>query len=195
MPHRTPLPLVAGGMADRAPAYPRGTVPIPNRLFDDVLPNLTDTQLRVLLVVLRATIGWREGEEGGGWRYKRRDWISHAQFARRTGRGSEAISTAIQSLVEASLIVAEDSGGRPLDTPEKRRRYVGRLYFRPVDMWITPDRRHTGKAKTTTYIRNNKYNVRTSGWHRAANISPNEPDSVPKAITRPNPAHKGIIKH
>src|SRR5947209_3702898 len=114
-------------MADDFCPFPGGAVPIPNRLFDEVLPTLTDTQLRVLLVVLRQTLGWREGSETGGWRYKQRDWISHMQLMKKTGRGSEALSEAVGSLVAAGLIVVEDAKGRLLDTPDKRRRHLGRL--------------------------------------------------------------------
>ena len=87
-----------------------GCVPIPNRLFDEVLPTLTDTELRLILVVMRATLGWREGSDSGGWRYKRRDWLTHRQLVRRTGRSSASISSAIQSLVVAGLIRVEDAG-------------------------------------------------------------------------------------
>ncbi len=65
-----------------------GVIPVPNRLVDEVLPTLKDTELRVLLIVLRQTLGWREGSDTRArWRYKRRDWISHSQMVRRTGRG------------------------------------------------------------------------------------------------------------
>ena len=33
--------------------------PVPTRLIDTVLPHLKDTELRVLLVVLRQTWGWK----------------------------------------------------------------------------------------------------------------------------------------
>lgn len=112
-----------------------GVVPIPNRLFDEVMAQLTDTELRVLLVVFRQTWGYREGADLGGWRYKRRDWLTHAQLRARTGRRSEAISRAIHSLVSAGLVSVEDRAGRPLATSEERRRHLGRLYFRPGDIW------------------------------------------------------------
>jgi hypothetical protein len=143
-------------MHKRVPVFADGAVPIPNRLFDEVLPEVSDTELRVLLVVLRATLGWREGDDRGGWRYKRRDWISHAQFMKRTGRGSEAVSRAIHRLVARSLLVVEDTQGKPLATTAERRGHVGRLYFRPVDMWITGSPCHPVKPKTTTYTLHNK---------------------------------------
>jgi hypothetical protein len=119
---------------------------VPNRLIDQMAPGLKDTELRVLLVVLRQTVGWRQSERS----FKGRDWLTHRQLMRRTGRASAAISAAVASLVERGLIVVEDTNGVPLATAEARRRYLGRLYFRPGDMWKTPDERRIGKAKTTT---------------------------------------------
>jgi hypothetical protein len=130
--------------------FRHGAVPVPNRLFDDVLPGLSDTELRVLLIVLRQTLGWREGDERGGWRHRRRDWMSHAQLCRKTGRRSEAVSNAVNGLVSKGLIVAETGTGSPLPTPEMRRRHLGRVYLRVVDMWITARSLRPGKAKTTT---------------------------------------------
>ena len=116
------------------------------------MPRLRDTELRVLLVVLRQTWGWKAdgwrshgGESGNtdtGNRQatndkkptKRRDWLSHRQLCRRTGRGSEAVSGAVASLTASGLIIVEDVGGTPLTTPEERRRCLGRLYFRPGNM-------------------------------------------------------------
>ncbi len=112
--------------------------PIPTRLVDEVMPRLRDTELRVLLVVLRQTWGWKaDRTETGGkvvrdsrGQTKRRDWLSHRQLCRRTGRGSEAVSGAVASLTASGLIIVEDAGGTALITPEERRRCLGRLYFR-----------------------------------------------------------------
>lgn len=146
-----------------------GAVPIPNRFFDEVMPMLKDTEMRVLLCVFRATFGFREGSPSGGWRHKERDWISHAQLCRRTGRGSDAVSKAVDALVRQGLVVTEDASGRTLKTSEERRRFVGRLYFRPGDMWKTGQKSRPAKAGTTTNTHNNKKGTspRTGGWQRA----------------------------
>ena len=142
--------------------------PVPVRLVDEVMPRLKDTELRILLVVLRQTAGWRSDrtETGSNRHTKRRDWLSHSQLCRRTGRGSGAVSAAIASLTVSGLIVVEDAAGMALATPEERQRCLGRLYFRPgdklapsaeiksvppVDKWKTQDFSHPGKPKTTTY--------------------------------------------
>ena len=119
--------------------------PVSNALFDVWLPRLKDTELRVYLVVWRATKGWTAGRG----RTKTRDWISSGQMQKRTGRSSEAVSAAIASLVSRGLLVVEDAAGRRLLTPEERRRHLGMLYFRAVDMWITGDECRPGKPKRT----------------------------------------------
>ena len=116
------------------------------------MPGLRDTELRVLLVVLRQTWGWRADRLAGNGAHKRRDWLSHRQLCRRTGRGSDAASGAVASLTASGLIIVEDAAGNPLATPEKRRRCLGRLYFHPgamwseggVEMWKTADAPHPG---------------------------------------------------
>jgi|GEM_PF-1631526 len=127
--------------------------PVPTRLVDEVMPRLKDTELRVLLVVLRQTWGWKadrtetgcktekgnKTKRGSKGQTKRRDWLSHRQLCRRTGRGSEAVSGAVASLTASGLIIVEDAGGTPLTTPEERRRCLGRLYFRLGNMGICED--------------------------------------------------------
>ena len=137
--------------------------PVPVRLVDTVMPRLKDTELRVLLVVLRQTWGWRTdrtsvhkeeagtqansseqltSKEAGKHQFtkhqptKRRDWLSHSQLCRRTGRGSDAVSAAVASLTASGLIIVENAAGKPLGTPEERRRCLGRLYFRPGTLWL-----------------------------------------------------------
>jgi len=113
--------------------------PVPIKLVDDLMPYLKDTELRVLLVVLRQTWGWKADrtKTDNTGPTKRRDWLSHRQLCRRTGRGSEAVSGAVASLTALGLIVVEDASGTPLSTPEERRRCLGRLYFRPGNVGIS----------------------------------------------------------
>jgi hypothetical protein len=165
---------------------PGGVVPVPNSLVDEVLPTLRDTELRVLLVVLRQTWGWRDVTTG---KHKARDWLTSGQLQRRTGRAGEAVSSAVDGLVRRGLIVVEDAWGRPLATAEERRRHLGKLYFKPGDMWKTPGSRLPGKPKTTTYTRDKSKNadaplgknpgderrtgavvIRGEGWSRAGEL-------------------------
>jgi len=105
-----------------------GTTPVPNRLLDRVMPGLRDSELRVLLVVVRQTLGWQAGPHPS--QRKERDWLTQSQLMRRTGRASEAVASAVDSLVRGGLIDVLDRDGTPLTTPAERRRHLGRLYYR-----------------------------------------------------------------
>lgn len=131
-----------------------GVTPVPNALFDALLPSLKDTELRVLLVVLRATSGWMDTAGNG---HKRRDWISSAQMRKRTGRGSEAVSAAIAALTKRGLLVVEDEEGQPLVTAKQRRRHLGQLYYRKGnihkphrDVGEVQSRPHAATVETAT---------------------------------------------
>jgi len=56
-------------------------VPFPSALLDEWLPRLKDTEWRLLCVVVRQTLGWKNGKGR-----KRRDWMSQSQLMKRTGR-------------------------------------------------------------------------------------------------------------
>jgi len=105
-----------------------GTTPVPTALIDRVMPALRDTELRVLLVVVRQTLGWQVGKDP--YLRKERDWLTQSQLMRRTGRESGAVARAVDVLVRRGLIDVLDGGGRSLPTPAERRRCLGRLYYR-----------------------------------------------------------------
>ena len=186
------------------PPFNAGAVPVPNTLFDEVMPALKDTELRALLVVVRQTLGWREGrgDGNGGARFKRRDWLSHSQLVRRTGRGSEAVSSAISSLVARGLIVIETASGAPLGTPEQRRRHLGRLFFGLGDSFgdvgrygdvnelgKTGGTLRPAKAKTTTDTPNDKKADRKKADRR----SEHSPRPGPRfAVARRKGWHRAI---
>jgi phage replication O-like protein O len=111
---------------DLAPFSP--FVPVPLAYIDIILPALTDAELRVLLVILRQTLGWRD--ENNVDARKERDWITQSQFQKRTGKSRDALSRAIQGLVEKKLIHVENRAGAALETPQKRRRERDRIYYR-----------------------------------------------------------------
>ena len=96
-------------------------VPVPSVYLDEVMPWLTDTEWRVLLVVIRQTIGWN----------KERDWITRSQLAYKTGRSQDAVTRAVEGLVRAELIVVEDGHGEVMPSPmERQRRSRERLHYR-----------------------------------------------------------------
>ena len=106
-------------------AFPARTTPFPSHLLDDVMPLLSDTEWRLLCVVVRQTLGWEDGQGGR----KREDWLTQSQLKARTGRASEAISRAIDGLAQKGLIQVCSEAGDVLATPQERQRCPGRLLF------------------------------------------------------------------
>ena len=106
-------------------AFPARSTPFPNRLLDDFMPILSDTEWRVLCVVARQTLGWEDGQGGR----KAADWLTQSQLKARTGRASEAVSRAIDGLVRKGLIQVCSEAGEVLATPQARQRCTGRMLF------------------------------------------------------------------
>jgi hypothetical protein len=99
--------------------------PFPNVLLDRWMPRLKDTEWRLLCVVVRQTLGW-QGVDGTR---KQQDWLTHSQLRAKTGRSSEAVSHALDSLVKQGLLEVRDEVGLLMDTPAKRRKHLGRLFL------------------------------------------------------------------
>jgi hypothetical protein len=94
------------------------------------LCRLKSAELKVLLVVIRQTLGWIDRNSLRG--RKETDWISGSQLRQKTGCSSRAITYAIEQLVTLNLIEILDDNWHRLDTPEKRKGKP-RLYFRLTD--------------------------------------------------------------
>jgi len=103
------------------------STPVPNVLFDIFLKDLQIAELKVLLVVIRQTLGWRDKQTLYG--RKEIDWISNEQLKEKTGSSRRAISSAIVKLVNMHLIEVLDAKGTLLFDPVKRQG-KSRLYFR-----------------------------------------------------------------
>jgi hypothetical protein len=111
-------------------------VPVPAILIDRLLPRLTDTELRVLLVVIRQTLGWVDSPGSGQQARKRRDWISQSQLMGKTGKSRDSVSRAVGALVEAGLVIVEKPSGEPLANAYDRKKARTRLYYRLGDPWF-----------------------------------------------------------
>lgn len=72
---------------------------VPNIVFDRLLPQLKDTELRLLLLLIRQTAGWN--------RNGRSVSMTYTLLKRRSGRESEALSLALRSLERRGLIHRE----------------------------------------------------------------------------------------
>ncbi len=105
-----------------------GTTPVPNVLFDIFLKELKSAELKVLLVIIRQTLGWSDRNSTRG--RKEMDWISSGQLRTKTGSSRRAISSAIEVLVSKELIVVLDGYGNLLNDPLKRQGKP-KLFFRP----------------------------------------------------------------
>ena len=98
---------------------------VPNEVFDQQLPYLNQAQLKVLLVVIRQTLGWIDPKTK---KRKRKDWISIAFFSKRTRLTNKSISLAISELIYKELIVALDKNEKEL-RHAKDRRGKKRIYY------------------------------------------------------------------
>lgn len=102
------------------------TTQVPNILLNGIMKEMSDTELRVVLVVTRATLGWIADSKTG--MRKTEDWISSWQLSKKTGRSGRALSTAIDKCVKKGWIEARDESGAILDTKGKRRGQ--KIYYR-----------------------------------------------------------------
>ncbi len=98
---------------------------VPNEIFDQWLPYLNQAQLKVLMVVIRQTLGWIDPKTK---KRKRKDWISIQFFVKRTGLTRKSVSIAISELIYKELIVALDNRECELRQP-KDRRGKKRIYY------------------------------------------------------------------
>lgn len=119
------------------------TTPVPNVVFDEYLKDLKLAELKVLLVVIRQTLGWADKNSTLG--RKERDWISSSQLSKKTGSSKRAITTATEELNKKSLIEIQDEHRNILDTPEKRKGKQ-RLYYRLLPTLKTTVENCVGKS-------------------------------------------------
>ncbi len=104
------------------------TTPTPNELFNGEMRKMTDSELRVVMIVTRATFGWVIDREKGI--RKEEDWISHTQMIEKSGKSSRAISYAIKGCIENNWIEARTKEGKLLDTADKRKKHGKRIFYR-----------------------------------------------------------------
>jgi phage replication O-like protein O len=80
----------------------RNTTAVPNHILDDALSLLKEVELKVLLVIVRQTIGWN----------KDHDWIATSQLCIKTGACRKAVLVAIKNLQKYNLITTNSQEGR-----------------------------------------------------------------------------------
>ncbi|MBK7800082.1 MAG: replication protein [Saprospiraceae bacterium] len=74
---------------------------VPNILLDTHLPNLTESELKILLVIIRQTNGWVDQSTG---KRKVKDRITQSQFRTKTGLSRRIISKTLKMLSSKNLI-------------------------------------------------------------------------------------------
>lgn len=105
--------------------------PVPNAILDEHLGVLSVSELRVILIILRQTVGFINKYTK---QRKNTDWISHAFFLRKTGLSSKSVSLAIAGLIDKNLIIALDVKGTALTNP-KDRKAKKRIYYAYAPYW------------------------------------------------------------
>lgn len=92
------------------------STPVPNMVFDIHLPTLSDSELKVYLIIIRQTLGWKYKNKR-----KERDRITHSQFVKKTGLSRRVISKTIQTLINRHLILVTDYQFNKLLSPQSRK--------------------------------------------------------------------------
>ena len=94
--------------------------PIPNAVFDVIMPRLSSAAFKVLCVIIRQTWGWVADSDGDGRKRKRWDTISYSQLLAKTGlRSYESVARALRECLGSGYIIRRQAGrhkgtGKPL---------------------------------------------------------------------------------
>lgn len=93
--------------------------PVPNDFFDILLKQLSQRELKVLLVIIRQTYGWTRSKGSEHRRSKAR--ILFGQFKKQTGLSIGSIHRAIKELHQRKLIIIYDYHHKELHHPSERQ--------------------------------------------------------------------------
>lgn len=98
---------------------------ISNMLFDTYLPQLSESELKVLLIIIRQTLGWVDpiSKKPKEW-----DWISKVFFVKKTGLSKRSVGTAIASLILKKIILVKNEHNIIANNPVTRRRATKLFY-------------------------------------------------------------------
>lgn len=75
---------------------------VPNILLDKMMLDMSESELKVTLAIVRKTLGW----------HKKKDQISYSQLEKLTGMGRQAVSTGIEAALKRGLIEIVGTGSR-----------------------------------------------------------------------------------
>jgi hypothetical protein len=118
------------------------TTQTPNLVFDVYLTQLSFSELKILLYIIRQTYGWvnKKGKR------KERDRITYGQFQSKTGLSRRIISQTIQSLIVKQLIRVTNYNNNLLHYPENRKGKVC-IYYSPSLQTYALNNTKVGKQK------------------------------------------------
>lgn len=102
------------------------TTQVPHIIIRTWMRELSDTGLRVLLVIVDQTLGW-EADPITHTR-KKEDWIAYSQLKEKTSRGNTAVSNALRELESKGYIEITNGQGKRLKT--KQERLGKKLFYR-----------------------------------------------------------------
>jgi phage replication O-like protein O len=145
--------------------------PTPNILFDQFLKELSNSEIKILLVIIRQTNGWIDKKTG---KRKGRDRITYSQFIKKTGLSRRIISEAISSLCKKELIRITDNSGKNLNTPNERKGQLSIYYSSLLEHMQLLHRLTSAKHNTNIcknrheHVQNMVYNKRN---YKERNIS------------------------
>jgi hypothetical protein len=128
------------------------TTQVPNFLFDTHLRELTEAELKILLITIRQTLGWFDSATG---KRKSRDRITHSQFKQKTGLSNRIISKTINSLSVKKLIHVTDFNGKELQEPKDRRGKPYLFYGVQNPMHLAT---HTNAQNIPEHVHGSAYN-------------------------------------
>ena len=100
------------------------TTQIPNTILDRLIHQMTDTELRIMLIITRKTMGWFMDPVTG--MRKRDDSLSHIQLTQLTGRSDRSISYAITHCNNMGWLEIRNKQGKILRTSKER---IGQILF------------------------------------------------------------------
>ena len=127
---------------------------VPNILFDTHLPNLTESELKILLVIIRQTYGWIDKFTG---KRKIKDRISQSQFRIKTGLSKRIISKTLKMLSDKNFISIYDRKHNLVKNAIDRRGKSILLYsLNPMHFTTTTNaQRDTGLVQKSAYNKRN----------------------------------------
>lgn len=130
------------------------TTPVPNEFFNHI-PTLTHAEIRVLLVVLRQTYGWKDIKTG---KRKIKDKLSYDFIIKKTGLYRTILTQTIQSLIDKKLLIVSNRNGIALHHAHERKGKRFLFYqFQPVRNFDT-----TYSQSRTEPVRNSEHNKRNT---------------------------------